>query len=185
MIKTLLAVLTAFICSFVLTGRVPSSWADFVTYFNHNTLTLAVLAIAAFIIYNLLLSPSKEANKRKVPRVRRKLTAAEAAQRGYVHLFEDDTLALTPLEERELQEARAEVERAILLAKAKKLSREQVLATIAADTAAAKREAELKKAKKMPSVEAPAFRAYLKEHGITHTRESDLPSDSDPNSAEM
>lgn len=184
MIKILLAVLTAFICSFVLTGRVPSSWRDFVTYFNHNTLTLAVLAIAAFLIYNLLLSSSKEANKRKVPRVRRRLTAAEAAQRGYVHLFEDDRLALTPLEERELLEARAEAERANLLAKAKKISREQMMATIADDTAAAKREAELKKAKKMPSVEAPAFRAYLKEHGITHTRESDLPSDSGSNRTE-
>ena len=184
MIKTLLAVLTAFIFLFVLTGKVPSSARDLVTQFNHNTLTLAVLAIGAFIIYNLLLSPSKKARKKATAATRRKLTAAEAAQRGYVHLFTDDTLALTPLEEREQQEGRAEAERAALLAKTKTLSREQMLATIAADTAAAKREAELKKAKKMPPVEAPGFGAYLKERGITLARESHPPSDPGPNHAE-
>ena len=184
MIKALLAILTAFVFLFVLTGKLPSSAGDLVTQFNHNTLTLAVLAIGAFIIYNMLLSSSKKARKKTPAAARRRLTAAEAAQRGYVHLFADDTLALTPLEERELQELRAEAERAVLLAKTKTLSREQMLATIAADTAAAKREAELKKAKEMPTVEAPGFRAYLAKHGITLTRKSHPPSDTGTNHAE-
>ncbi len=184
MIKTPLAILTAFVFLFVLTGKAPSSVGDLVTQFNRNTLTLAVLAIGAFIIYSLLLGPSKKARKKTTATPRRKLTAAEAAQRGYVHLFADDQLALTPLEERELQEARAEAERALLLAKTKTPSREQMRATIAADTAAAKREAELKRAKEMPTVEAPGFRAYLAKHGITLTRKSRPTSDSGANPAE-
>ena len=184
MIKTLFAILTAFVFLFVLTGKVPSSADDLVTQFNHNTLTLAVLAIGSFVIYSLLLGPSKKARKNTTAAPRRKLTAAEAAQRGYVHLFADDRLALTPLEEREQQELRAEAERAVILAKTKTLSREQMLATIAADTAAAKREAELKRTKEMPTAEAPGFRAYLDKHGITHTRKSHPPSDSGANHAE-
>lgn len=180
MIKALLAILTAFIFLFVLTGKIPSSARDLVADFNHNTLTLAVLAIGAFIIFNLLLRPSKEARKKTPAPAGRKLTAAEAAHRGYIHLFADDKLALTPLEQREQQERDAEAERAILLAKAKTLSREQILATIAADITAAKREDELKKAKTTPPVEAPSFGAYLKEHGIRLPRESDTPSDPGP-----
>lgn len=181
MIRTLLAILTAFIFSFVLTGKVPSSARDLVAYFNHNTLTLAVLAIGAFIIYNLLLGPSKEARKKATAAARRKLTAAEAAQRGYIHLFADDALALTPIEQREQEEVHTETERAVRLAKTKALSREQMLATISADTAAAKREAELKKAEKRPQAEAPGFQAYLKEHSITLPRESHPSSDPGPN----
>ena len=80
MIKTLFAILTAFVFLFVLTGKVPSSADDLVTQFNHNTLTLAVLAIGSFVIYSLLLGPSKKARKNTTAAPRRKLTAAEAAQ---------------------------------------------------------------------------------------------------------
>ncbi len=185
MLKTLLSILTAFVFLFVLTGKVPASVSDLVTQFNHNTLTLAVLAIGAFIIFSLLLGTSKKARKKTTATARRKLTAAEAAQRGYVHLFADDQLALAPLEERERQELLAEAERAVLLAKTKTLSREQMLATIAADTAAAKRVAELKKTKETPTVEAPGFRAYLAKHGITLTLSKSLPpSDSGTNREE-
>ncbi len=184
MFKTLLSILTALVFLFVLTGKIPSSAGDLITQFNHNTLTLAVLAIGAFIIYSLLLGHSKKARKKTTATSRRKLTAAEAAQRGYVHLFADDQLALTPLEQREQQELLAEAERALLLAKTKTPSREQMLATIAADTAAAKRVAELKKAKEMPTVEAPGFRAYLAKHGITLTRKSHPTSDPGTNHAE-